>query len=573
MKQFKNLFFIGLLCLLANTILAQETQLEQTFNHSFTTHCSTFEYAGNGEWILGGYETPSCHWFNEVWFTKIDAQGEALWNIYPPALFEIEVESGNIFEIEVLENGDILALFNVYGTDVISEDDGVYVCKVSGDGEPIWSQRISEAIWEVQNGHIDAFDDNSFVVNLNEESILLYSEIGELITSENSLSYANANALSIKNNTQILVAADNNLHILNNVGVLENTISFEETVKKISVTENNALLMLQTSLVWLDNDYNIYHTQDYSLTFSSLTSVAMAENGQAWLLGKDAITSESRIEFVPIPFTLPPIYTVNIADSLTKANDIKLFENGFAVAGNEYVVEDNDSFIGEPHHAFIKTFSQAGGQTTTEQYDIELVNSVISNFESLTNYILFDVETIVKNNGDTPIYSFDISMVIENPIGVMCVDKYLHFKHENIVLMPQETITVTAEDISSQDFGSIEACVWASGVNDALDINHSNNEFCGNLEIVGISENTTNWNIGVFPNPTADYFSLEIEEEVFMQAKDKTISVFDNLGRKVFENTLENANETINMQDFSAGVYIVQLNMDGKLWSEKLMKY
>ena len=570
MKQFKNLFFIGLLCLLANTILAQETQLERTFNTNFTTHCSTFAYAGNEEWIFGGYETSSCHWFNEIWLAKIDAQGETIWEIYPPELFEIETEVGNIFDIEVLENGDILALFIGHGTDVMSEDDGVYVCKVSADGEPIGSQRVSEEFWNIQKGHIDAFDNNSFVLNLNEENISLYSEMGMLLTSVNSLFYANTNDLVIKNNAQILVAADNNLHILNNVGLLENTVSFEETVKKISVTGNNVLLMLENSLVWLDNDYNIYHTQDFSPTFSNLTSVAMAENGQAWLLGKDATTSESRIEFVPIPFTLPPIYTISILDSLTQASDIKLSENGIAVAGNEYT--------GEARHAFIKTFSQNGGQTTTEQHDIEIVNAVISNFETLFNpentpYLNFDVETIVRNNGDTPIYSFDVSMIIENPVGLVCVDRYVYDKYENVVLMPQETMTVTVEDITSHDFGSIDACVWASGVNDALDINHSNNEFCGELMITNISENVADWNIGVFPNPTTDYFSLTIGEEAFMQAKDKTISVFDNLGRKVFEKNIKNANETINIQDFSAGVYIVQLNMDGKLWTEKLIKH
>ena len=367
-----------------------------------------------------------------------------------------------------------------------------------------------------------------------------------------------------------MVAADNNLHILNNVGLLENTISFEETVKKTSVTENTVLLMLENSLVWLDNDYNIYHIQDFSATFSNLISVAMAENGQAWLLGKDATTSQSRIEFVPIPFTLPPIYTISILDSLTQASDIKLSENGFAVAGNEYT--------GEARHAFIKTFSQNGGQTTTEQHDIEIVSAVVSNFEVLLNpentpYTNFDVETIVRNNGNTPIYSFDVSMIIEYPIGVFCGDIYRHHKYDNIVLMPQETITVTSENISSHDFGSIDACVWASGVNDALDINHSNNDFCGELIITNISENVADWNIGVFPNPAVDYFSLTIGEEAFIQAKAKTISVFDNLGRKVFEKKIENANETINIQDFSAGIYVVQLNIDGKFWNEKLIKY
>ena len=56
------------------------------------------------------------------------------------------------------------------------------------------------------------------------------------------------------------------------------------TILNVGVTENNTLLMLENSLAWLDNDYDIYYTQDFSPTFSSLT----ADNGLS-ISGSDVV--------------------------------------------------------------------------------------------------------------------------------------------------------------------------------------------------------------------------------------------------------------------------------------------
>ena len=75
-----------------------------------------------------------------------------------------------------------------------------------------------------------------------------------------------------------------------------------------------------------------------------------------------------------------------------------------------------------------------------------------------------------------------------------------------------------------------------------------------------------------FPNPMKQQLSVEIDNTVFEQAKRKTAVIYDNLGRKVYENELRNANETINVSHFSAGFYVLQIDVDGKQWTQKVVK-
>ncbi|MGB1204469.1 MAG: T9SS type A sorting domain-containing protein [Chitinophagales bacterium] len=78
--------------------------------------------------------------------------------------------------------------------------------------------------------------------------------------------------------------------------------------------------------------------------------------------------------------------------------------------------------------------------------------------------------------------------------------------------------------------------------------------------------------IKVFPNPMQNQLSVEMDNIVFEQAERKTAVIFDNLGRKVYENELQNATETIDVQHFSAGFYVLQIDVDGKLWTQKIVK-
>ncbi|MEO6070973.1 MAG: T9SS type A sorting domain-containing protein [Chitinophagaceae bacterium] len=66
-----------------------------------------------------------------------------------------------------------------------------------------------------------------------------------------------------------------------------------------------------------------------------------------------------------------------------------------------------------------------------------------------------------------------------------------------------------------------------------------------------------------FPNPATNYVTFEFQKSF---EKGYTVQVFNFLGKKMFEGPLSNDRLTLNLSDFTRGVYIYQLkDKTGKL--------
>ena len=82
-----------------------------------------------------------------------------------------------------------------------------------------------------------------------------------------------------------------------------------------------------------------------------------------------------------------------------------------------------------------------------------------------------------------------------------------------------------------------------------------NENYCNMPYTVGI-ENEVKKAIRIFPNPTSDYFTIEINSEDI----GKNIQIFDALGKIVLEKKIEVLNEKINVSQFSPGIYSIRFN-------------
>ena len=70
------------------------------------------------------------------------------------------------------------------------------------------------------------------------------------------------------------------------------------------------------------------------------------------------------------------------------------------------------------------------------------------------------------------------------------------------------------------------------------------------------SNNTNDDKIKVYPNPVADYFVLELEDEQYTASE---MQIFDISGKLVGEFTIHEKSTRINMQEYVPGIYFVQL--------------
>jgi len=83
---------------------------------------------------------------------------------------------------------------------------------------------------------------------------------------------------------------------------------------------------------------------------------------------------------------------------------------------------------------------------------------------------------------------------------------------------------------------------------------------------ISVDELTYNGDIKLYPNPTVDNIKLEFATNV----QDIKFNIFDLSGRMLANGIYENS---INVSQLPSGTYVLQLSIDGKLRTEKFIKY
>ena len=80
-------------------------------------------------------------------------------------------------------------------------------------------------------------------------------------------------------------------------------------------------------------------------------------------------------------------------------------------------------------------------------------------------------------------------------------------------------------------------------------------------------ENIEGSELNIYPNPTSDYISVHYNGEI----ENATIELIDIQGKMVLSRNLKN-DETINLKNLKAGVYLYNIHIDGELQKGKLIK-
>ena len=73
----------------------------------------------------------------------------------------------------------------------------------------------------------------------------------------------------------------------------------------------------------------------------------------------------------------------------------------------------------------------------------------------------------------------------------------------------------------------------------------------------------------IFPNPANDVFKISMNNAI---AENAEVNVFDINGRNVLSSKLRFEQQSISVANLSKGLYIVQINNGGNLFTSKLLK-
>ena len=117
---------------------------------------------------------------------------------------------------------------------------------------------------------------------------------------------------------------------------------------------------------------------------------------------------------------------------------------------------------------------------------------------------------------------------------------------------------------------NVEVCVYTSHPNHLTDLNPENDKHCkivyaGNL---GLNENKLQ-SLTVYPNPTSGSFTIEMSQ--FNSAESINISVYDQLGREVYQKQNANSIEQLDLSEKGKGVYFIKIQVGNEIINKKLV--
>jgi hypothetical protein len=93
----------------------------------------------------------------------------------------------------------------------------------------------------------------------------------------------------------------------------------------------------------------------------------------------------------------------------------------------------------------------------------------------------------------------------------------------------------------------------------------SDTSACATVSTIGITENTTNALIGLYPNPNNGQFTIEL-------ADNSLVEITDILGKQVYKSNLQKGANQVNVSHIETGVYFVTIITGGKQVSVKIVK-
>lgn len=138
-------------------------------------------------------------------------------------------------------------------------------------------------------------------------------------------------------------------------------------------------------------------------------------------------------------------------------------------------------------------------------------------------------------------------------------------------ILPGDSVLFTFTQLLVPPYTNLDQlCAWTSK---NTDINVMNDSVCINVDLVGIEEHETSYNVNVYPNPAQNSLSFAFGENVNDAV---TIELFDLLGNKVnavrFDNIVSGHVNSLDISNLASGIYTYTIRSDKKFSSGKISK-
>ena len=104
--------------------------------------------------------------------------------------------------------------------------------------------------------------------------------------------------------------------------------------------------------------------------------------------------------------------------------------------------------------------------------------------------------------------------------------------------------------------------IWIATSKGLVGYNHSG-------VITTVNEMAGNNGFSIFPNPANDVLQIRLQNESITPYQFK---ILNNLGQEVFKSTITSQNQSINIRDFSSGIYFIEATINNTVLRKKIIK-
>lgn len=530
---------------------AQGLNFEKGYNRDFNQEVQNVTCHEEYTYLTHSLNTSS--FVTHAVMTKLDTNNDEMWSQYLPPYF---LESKEVNDVMVVKDQGIFTTGTGRQTCDVVGGKTFFVTKLTEDGEESWTTSWHDSY---SNIHFEGYPSGlSYTANQqiivqknayftqNETSILTLSPDGSLLDSINIdekdfqgfEQFGQNHFIAFKENSIWRYALDEEL---------TEARVFSNPIKSFQVREGTLYLLTTSSIHTLDENLNIISEKFF-------------EDNQS--LSKLKIDNE-KIRFLNSYSLGQSIYTLNLQFDLIDSTQVLFHdENEVDHDFSESHYARGITFpLSEEHAIRLLDFSLTKTvDNEVNSTDIELLDLKILDFERISppsgnDYILSEIEILIKNKGNNVL---DSALINRNLGWGECNTAHSRLLAKDLSIASGDSAWVyrgwTSRDVFGQPSGDmIHYCFYTSYPNGVTDLNPDNDRLCKTLSLYPVAVETVNTSkINIYPNPAITAWNIEN-----LPAGEYNYEVYNAFGHLISKDKLYNTG--ISITHFPSGVYYLNI--------------
>lgn len=484
---------------------------------------------------------------------KYDSTGNIEWQ-------KTDYELGTDAILISHDNNILFAGFN-FAQDDVWGDEYFSLSKADLNGNIIFNDTINiTCLYPLQIIGLNEFLNGDILI-YTEDRLLKTDSAFNLIWDKDFSNVDSIKNLAIISENEFMISNTINLYKTDSNGLVLDSIALFHSA--FLINDDTIYLCQQNKVYTLDSNLSMIDTIDLSGYFSEIHQIIW-QSPDYWIKGLSA-TGTIIVHKVSSAFQL--INSYEIPTDKIDSTAILCVENDKFILASERLGQCAISYFDQDLFSIDNTLSDI----QPENLSIDNIHLDYYNYGGQLYQIgfYFDAHVSIKNNGADTVKSLALYS-IQN--GFMnCSLNYDYSIYTNVSIPPNQSVNLDFLHIYEMlplDSQNYHYCLLCLAPDSLIETNISNNSICGDFFIVSADEMVNSNSISLFPNPTINEINVTVPYDILPAS----MTIYDIFGKACKEIMTESGTVQINVSELPKGVYMVKVQSDSRVITNKIVK-